>query len=206
MYTITKRSSVKLAVLALLLGGARQVMADVTIDFEGYSQGTYITNQYNAEGVDFANAIILSAGQYNDSGYPPHSGANVVYSGASNSIEADAVGASWSHVSLWYTANTSDGLFIDAYDASNNLIDEVHGGQNYGTNSMLSLFAPNISHVIVHDSGNFFTMDDFTFTPSQAPTPSVPEPSTLICFGGMSLLGLAISRRRRRVASTVVAT
>lgn len=49
-----------------------------TINFEQYSQGTVITNQYQSLGVTFTNATELVVPGYNYPGYPPHSGSGVV--------------------------------------------------------------------------------------------------------------------------------
>jgi hypothetical protein len=149
--------------------------------------------------VTFQNAIVLQAPNYNYTGYPPHSGANVVYSGSSSFIEADAVGSPWSSVNLWYTS-APNGLFIDAYDSSNTLLTSVHGGINSETSSLLSLSASDISYVKIHDTGNLFTIDDFTFSPTVA----APEPSTLAyaATGVLTLVGFVWRKRRRaRVAA-----
>ena len=192
--------------LLLVCCVAGLVHADPIIDFEGYTGYTTITNQYSALGVDFdptSPAVVLQFPHYNYGGYPPHSGTNVVYNANSGTglIKATAVGPLWSHVSLWYTVNSSSpitadnyGLYIDAYDSSNNLIASSHGGNNYGSNSYLDVSAAGISYVKIHDHGNYFTIDDFSFHQE-----SVPEPGQVVAFlgmGGMGLIGWAWRRRK----------
>ena len=180
--------------LGLLLGTPSATRADVVIDFEGYPGGTSITNQY--AGVLFTNAIVLQAPDYNYLNYPAHSGTNVVYSGDSSSMTAASTSGTWSHVGLWYTSAIT-GLYLEAYDASNTLLASSFGGTNYGSNSSLDVSASGIAYVIIHDSGNFFTVDDFTYT---ATTTATPEPSTL-AIAGLGGMALVVFARRRRAAA-----
>ena len=49
----------------------------VTLDFEGFPDGTLLTNQYS--GLTFTNATVLMAGiSLNEFEFPPRSGVNVV--------------------------------------------------------------------------------------------------------------------------------
>ena len=183
----------KLGLLAisirLFLGFACVAKADVVIDFEGYSSKIPITNQYT--GVAFQDAIVLNAPDLDSVTFPPHSGTNVVYSGKSSSLTATAVGGTWGHIGLWYTTTT--GLSLKAYDSSNTLLTSSNGGVNAGTSSYLEVSATDIAYVIAGGSGEFFTIDDFSYHQSIA---SVPEPSTLAVatLGGVMLVLYA--RRR----------
>lgn len=188
-----KRSIGIIAALALLLVCQTDGKAAITIDFEGYSGGTNITTQYQGSGVDFTDAIVLQSPFYNVGGYPPHSGTNVIYSGSSNSIQADAVGSTWTDVSLYYTSAIT-GLYLEAYNSSDVLLASSFGGTNYGTNSLLTVSAADISYVKIHDSGNFFTIDDFAFTQTSS---EVPEPATLTIWG-LGALGCAVAAYRRK--------
>src|SRR5947209_3326359 len=101
-----KNSLKLLAAVAAIHMWMAQAKADpITIDFEGYPQGTLITNQYAGLGVNFSGqTTVLQAPFYNNGGYPPHSGTNVVYSASLNYIGAASTSGTWSHVSLWYTS------------------------------------------------------------------------------------------------------
>lgn len=201
-----------LLLAAMLVIGFSQAIAG-TINFEGvpdkyryYGGNQNIDGYY--DGVNFGpNATILDAarddGGYNSAGYPPHSGTAVLFS-----IDTNGIVATFDHptnyVSFWYTSAYP--FYLDVYDTSYNLITTVTGSSNYGTNSMLSYSSGsnNISYIVMHDHGNFFTIDDFTSPgisglPRECdncpPCPPVPEPSTLLLFGA-GLLGLGSMRKR----------
>ncbi len=170
------------------------------IDFEGMPQAYwYEAGQQNFgnywAGVNFGPASTILEDQvygYNSSGYPPHSGHAVLFS-----IETPYIDATFDvpvdNVSLWYTSYST--FVIDAYDAFNNLIATSSGGSNYGTNSLISVSSSssNIKWIKMHDSGNYFTIDDFQAPfVSGEPTNGVPEPTTmlLLCLGLVGLVGV----------------
>jgi hypothetical protein len=63
-------------------------------------------------------------------------------------------------------ASTKSGIALEAYDASNNLLDRAPAvgltAPNTGTGYMdrLNVSAPGMAYVIVHDDSNFFIVDD----------------------------------------------
>jgi hypothetical protein len=172
--------------------------ASTTIDFEGFTNNAVVGNFYQGDpgGPVFQNAIILQSPNYNFVDYPPHSGTNVAYSGTANNIEVD-FSSLVSDVSLFYTS-TINGLFIDAYDSSNHLIQQVFGGTNFAINSLLANNVSGIAKVIIHDDGNFFTIDDLSYNTSSS-VPEVSSVSLLITvLGGVAL---PLFRRRRALKS-----
>ena len=59
--------------------------------------------------------------------------------------------------------STYSGLEMDAYDSNNNLIaTSGWANSNYGTNTFtrLTIQAPNMAYVLIHDTGNYWLIDD----------------------------------------------
>ena len=66
--------------------------------------------------------------------------------------------------------STGSGLMIEAYDAADNLIDTsgwASGNLNTYTFTRLTVEAESIAYVIIHDTGNFWLIDDLV---TDAPT------------------------------------
>jgi len=86
-------------------------------------------------------------------------------------------------------------VVLDAYTAGNVLLGSVNGpSNNLGHQSLLAFANPNIAYVKIHDSGNFFMVDDFSFTPKIS---AVPLPAA--AWMGMTLIGgIGAAKRLRR--------
>jgi len=70
-----------------------------------------------------------------------------------------------SHVGIWYTCQYGTGLYLEAYDKGENKIAQAVGPINVGFSDYLEVNAAGISYAVVHDSGNYFTIDDLDYTP-----------------------------------------
>ena len=175
-----------------------------TIDFEGmpdvyhYGYGNQNFGNY-WEGVFFGpDSTVLDKNYpysyYNYSGYPPHSGDAVLFSISTPHIDAIFDNPE-KQISMWYTSYSD--FTLDAYDVNDNLIATVTGGSNYATNSLISISTTgyDIKRIRMHDSGNYFTIDDFTAEFVSGQPSGVPEPMTLLLLG-FGLAGLATLRRK----------
>lgn len=165
------------------------------VNFDGLSEH-YWYNGDNQNLGDFYSGVsfgphstILEAAVYgyNDDGYPPHSGDAVLFTPTEPSIRADFP-FQMSHVGLWYTSGQGN-LYLEGYDRSGNLLASTTGVENYGSNDYLGITAPEISYAVVHNSNDFFTIDDFEFDqqecgafiamdPTSSPPIEVPQGSS----------------------------
>jgi hypothetical protein len=132
---------------------------------------------------------------YNSAGYPPHSGDAILFSINTPHIDA-TFDSPVDFVSLWYTSASN--FYVDLFDGSDTLIATVMGVSNTGTNSFLSYTSgsSNIKRVSMHDSGNFFTIDDFTAPILTGDPRPVPDPGSSLLLLGMGLVGLRALRNR----------
>ncbi len=143
-----------------------------------------VTTQWNGFGIGVSNAY-----WYTDSRDPfdqmglsvfPIFSSNVaridLLTGATNSINVD-----------WLTLTGT--IFIDAYDAANNLLDSF-SGSGFGN---VTLTGPNISYFTFHDTGGFIAISTLTYVTN--PSTSVPEPPTILVIG-LGLVALSLFRYR----------
>ena len=64
--------------------------------------------------------------------------------------------------SIGMLTSTATGTYLDAYDSSGTLLARSFAGGNTGTGTMseMRVAASNIAYVIVHDTGNYWLIDD----------------------------------------------
>jgi hypothetical protein len=169
----------------------------ITLDFEGYADSTPLTNQY--PGLTFTNATVISAGiTLNELEFPPHSGTNVVFDdGGPISISFDSpilsFGGYFTYaepltLAGFAAANTEVAVATSAFSSN----DALFGDPGSSPNEFLSVsFASGISNVTITGdaAGGSFVMDDATYTTS------VPEPSSLLVFSIMALVGIGRYKR-----------
>jgi len=137
--------------------------------------GTPIGNYYAGVGVASIgpDAVGLDS-SCGITGYPPNSG-NINVLGADD-FTTISFRSLESSVSVYYVAY--DPIVLTAYDSSNNIIGSNTGLANTdgftGSDSLLSVTAPDISYVTLGNIGLAFeyTFDDLSFTP-------IPEPLSL---------------------------
>lgn len=188
----------------LVLGMVANLGYAGTIDFEGmpeqyqYGYGHQNFGDY-WEGVFFGpDSTVLDnnwpLNYYNYTGYPPHSGDAVLFSYNTSYIDA-TFDVAVNQVSMYYTSYSS--FVLDAYDINGNLLTSTTMGSNYGTNSLISVATAgyDIKRVSMHDSGNYFTIDDFTAEFVSGKPTQTPEPTVLLLLG-FGLAGLAMLRKK----------
>jgi hypothetical protein len=182
-----------LAALALI--SINQAKALTTVDFEGVPTTYYrwyenenLNGYYT--GLKFEpDATILDkviGDGYDYFDYPPHSGNAVLVSDSMPYIRVDFVDSTANYVEMWYTTTTTSTFYLEAYDSSDNLLASSTGQYNKGTNSFISVSADNIAYVKLHDSGNYFTIDDFGYETGAV----IPAPGAILLSGiGIGIVG-----------------
>jgi hypothetical protein len=208
--------------------GNAPAVASEPITFEGWADGTVLTNQY--PNVVFNDAVVLGPASLDLSDpntgqlwvpYPPHSGTNVIYNPSAPLILTFSTPVNF--VNGYFTY--ADGLVMQAYDSNHDLLATAQGANLYNwvaapsdplpnpsPNELIgvTLSSPVISSVVISSVDNTlgygaFTADDISFTGSVNLNP-VPEPSSVILLGaallaGGYLHGFRASRARRRSTS-----
>jgi hypothetical protein len=188
----------------------------VTLDFEGVPDqynfdlgrmnlGSYYADLGAANGPVFspgATILIPSLVPAFAGPYPARSGVGVLYSAGFPYIDVTFT-TPVASVGFYYRAFA--GLHITAFDDADGLVGDVLGPGNYNQPVTaadylsLSSSAPNIKRIQIHDTGNYFVVDDFTYSQSPPSGGSdVPEPATLAIWLvlGSIAAGVAWSRKR----------
>jgi hypothetical protein len=153
------------------------------------------TNGWNFSSEDLG--LTWNSGEYWIGGYV---GAHA----SSNGIgRIDFANADGSFFTTGYTAY--NGLYLEAYDVNDNLLDATSGpsnlrfsdgnsdGMDYLT---VSSAMNNIAYVVIHDGGYFWVADNMSGDASGVYSPAIPEPATMALFG-MGLLGMGAGLRRK---------
>ncbi len=94
-------------------------------------------------------------------------------------------------------------FYLEAYDGSDNLLDIASGPANTVSAGGTSIgyltvaSAPSdIAYILVHDGGNFFTLDNMSGDASAVYSPGIPEPTTMVLLG-LGLIGMGARLRKR---------
>ena len=160
------------AILALPLIWTQAAGAQTVINFDNLSDLTTVTTQYSSLGVTFSGAVILACGQSLNCGpFPPFSFPNVIFDGTNGVITATFdtnITGNVTEVSAKITGNRN--ITMTAFDSTGNVLATTQtGGPNFvgaGTPNLLLTVntpGPPIAFVTFHDSGDTYTVDDFTF-------------------------------------------
>jgi hypothetical protein len=173
----------RLLPLLLLLAVQPSLVADTVIDFEGFADGTLLSNlQY--PGLTFINAIVLTAGiSLDEFEFPPRSGVNVA-SDFGGPMSIDFASPVLGFGGYFTYAGV---LTLQGFDASNSQVasvtsafsnnEAISGIPGSSPNEFLHVSFPNgISSVTITGNlaGDSFTLDDATI---QTSSTVIPEPS-----------------------------
>lgn len=166
------------------------------LTFEGFADGTSLTNQYS--GLAFANATIISAGiTLNEIEFPPHSGTNVVFDdGGPISINFASPILSFSGFFTYavpLTLTGFDALNNPATSAASTFFSNLalSGDSGSTPNEFLWVsLAGGISRMTItgDQAGSSFVFDNATVTSA-----AVPEPGTWL----LAVCCLWMCRRRK---------
>jgi hypothetical protein len=172
-----------------------------TIDFEDLPDSTVVTDQYQAFGVRFTGATVITAGvNLPEYEFPPHSGTNVIFDDGSPITVRFSEPVRDFAAHFTYVAP----LTLTFYDLSDSVIGVVFSA--FSSNSLLTgepgscpnellSFAWNngITRVVITgaDTGSSFVLDDLTIT-------AVPEPPSLFLLSAAVLGVVTLLRLTKR--------
>ena len=142
------------------------VRPKVVLTFEDLLEGQYLGTHY--PGLTFSSAWKCAdhaTGKYNTSSYPPRSGTKAVWTGLSETFGTIWFSSPVRFLEGWFS--TGYGVTMEAYDSNGNLVASGSLGQVSGYKARIRLTVPPsvgpISYVVVHDSANYWDMDDFAY-------------------------------------------
>jgi hypothetical protein len=154
------------------------------ITFDNLPDGTIVTDQF--PGVSFTGAQVLTAGVDLNPNFPPVSNPNVVFDFLNGTITATFTTPVTS-VGAFVTGNTS--ITETIFSGATMLGSVSTGGANFigadtglPPNIFLGISSFGITSAVFTDTGNSFTLDNFTFTPVPSPTPTNLRITDIIPF------------------------
>lgn len=191
--SLIRNKKVIIQAQALVMAALPSLSAASIIDFETLPDLVSITNQYTANGINFNNAIALTAGfSLNEIDYPPSSG-NVAIGDDSAPLEIH-FSSSTQNISAHFTYGSQ--LTFKAYDFNGNLLSTFinSGLNNLGASELISLSFTGVGSLTIQGTEiNSFIMDDLSYTSQPS---VVPLPGALISFAS-GLMGLSLTRRKK---------
>lgn len=167
-------------------------IAGVTFEVTGgydWIYGDSTTGNWNTRSIDKA----YGSGNYQ------HYGDVFAFLGTDNNAGAGKIDFTNDDGTWFKTGYTSySNFYVEGYDSDGNLIASASGGANLDGADMgwLMITAPvgeTFDYVIVHDTGNYFLVDNMSGDTTGVNP--VPEPATMLLVG-CGLLGVSVLRRR----------
>jgi hypothetical protein len=190
----------------LSFSGSSVQAATFVVDFDSLSFGEVVDDQFLGLGVDFqGTASVLTIGSGLNEPYPPKSLSNVIYDDPQlgGIIRASSVGGFWSRVGAFVTGLQP--VQLRAFDINGVLLGEAttpgpnYTGSGLEPNIFLEVTAQNIAYVnlfgTTFETGNSFTVDDFTF---DTDTTAIPTPALL-----PGLIGMGVAALRKKQGDNV---
>lgn len=159
-----------------------------TTDGQDWRYADILNGSYNAHSIDMG----YGSGAYHMYGYVSAWLGTTQGNGRMDFTNKDAT-----YFTIGY-ASISD-FYLEAYDEFGTLIDQAVGGSNYGVGMdflTVTSTSPNIAYIMIHDSGNYFTVDNMEGDATGVISPNVPEPTTMVLVG-LGLLGMGARLRKR---------